>query len=95
MATLTASPRGWEQSSEDESDDEALPASAQRGGAAGNRELPSFFILEIVKKTRGIGRAKLYMLNKENQIVKDLIEIDNRIMKHLVEIDNRKEIVKA
>src|SRR5438445_8422906 len=56
---------------------------------------PKLLKLEIVKKTRGIGRAKLYMLNKENQIVKDLIEIDNRIMKHLAEIDNRKEIVKA
>jgi len=51
--------------------------------------------LEIVKETKGIGRAKLYMLNKENQIVKDLIEIDNRIMKHFSEIDTKKEIVKA
>ena len=51
MATVTGSPRGWEQSSENESDDEALPASAHRGDAAGKTELPSFFILEIVKKS--------------------------------------------
>jgi hypothetical protein len=48
MATFTSSPRGSEQSSENESDDEALPASADTGDASGKTELPGFFILEIV-----------------------------------------------
>jgi len=50
MAVLTGSPRGWEQSSEEESDDESLPAYVHSGDRAGKTEMPSFFILEIVKK---------------------------------------------
>lgn len=51
---------------------------------------PRLLKLGIVKGTREIGRAKLYVLNRGNPIVNDLIEIDNRIMKHFAEIDTEK-----
>ncbi len=34
---------------------------------------------EIIKKTRVIGRATLYRLNKENPVVKALIDLDFKI----------------
>lgn len=39
----------------------------------------------IVKKTRKIGRAELFMLNKESPLVKKLIDIDFEISKMFVE----------
>lgn len=36
----------------------------------------------IVVETRKVGRAKMFKLNKENQIVKKLIELDDAISEH-------------
>jgi len=41
----------------------------------------------IVKETREIGRAKLFILNRENPITQQLVEMDNRIMKYFADID--------
>lgn len=41
----------------------------------------------IVRETREIGRAKLYMLDRENPITQQLIEMDNRIMKYFADLD--------
>lgn len=41
----------------------------------------------LVRGTREIGRAKLFMLNKESPIVQQLIEMDNRIMKYFADLD--------
>jgi hypothetical protein len=48
--------------------------------------------LEIVTKTRRIGRAELYRLNSSNPIVKKLVELDNDISKKLMneEINRQK-----
>lgn len=59
--------------------------------------LKCFYALRIglVKKTRRIGRAQLYMLNKENPLVKKLTEIDFVVSKMMVKKDLRKHQVKA
>ena len=41
---------------------------------------PELIKNKFVVQTRTIGRAKLYKLNKENPIVKKLIEIDNMLI---------------
>ncbi len=41
--------------------------------------------LGMVKKTRRIGRAELYKLNVDNQLVKKLIDLDKSISKKLME----------
>ncbi len=48
--------------------------------------------LEIVKKTRRIGRADLYKLNLESPLVKRLIDLDLEVSKKLIEeeIENEK-----
>jgi len=46
---------------------------------------PKFVKLGIVKQTRQIGRAKLYKLNAQNPIVKELIVLDNKLIKELAE----------
>ncbi|MCD6522489.1 MAG: hypothetical protein J7K68_01965 [Candidatus Diapherotrites archaeon] len=33
----------------------------------------------LIKKTRKVGRAQLYILNKENEVVQKLLELDQRI----------------
>ena len=53
---------------------------------------PKLIRLGIVKETRQIGREKLFMLNKENEIVKQLMLIDNQIMRYFAEIDTRKDV---
>lgn len=45
---------------------------------------PELIKLGIVKHTRKIGRAELYMLNKDNVLVKKLLEIDFIISKKMV-----------
>lgn len=49
----------------------------------------------FVKKTRQIGRAELYVLNKENPIVKELIKIDLVISKFLLEEELKKQMIKV
>lgn len=43
----------------------------------------------LVKKTRKIGRAELYMLDKENPLVKKLTEIDFVVSKMMVKKELR------
>ncbi|MCP8308175.1 MAG: hypothetical protein H3Z52_00730 [archaeon] len=45
----------------------------------------------IVKVTRKIGKAKMYKLNKENEVVKKLIELDMALGKKVME-ESVKEI---
>ncbi len=47
---------------------------------------------KIIKKTRKLGKAQLYMLNKENDLTKLLIGIDMKISKFFVgkEIDKQR-----
>ena len=47
----------------------------------------------LVKKTRRIGRAELYILNKENPVVKKLLEIDLAVSKSLVEKEIEKQMI--
>lgn len=49
----------------------------------------------FVKKTRQIGRAELYILNKENPITKKLLEIDLAVSKALLERDIEKQMIKV
>jgi DNA-binding IclR family transcriptional regulator len=53
---------------------------------------PKLIKQEIVRKTREIGRAKLYMLNKENPITQQLIEMDNRIMRYFADLDTSEAV---
>lgn len=46
--------------------------------------------LQIVIKTRRIGRAELYKLNVKSPLVKKLIDIDNTISEKLIEKRMRK-----
>jgi len=41
--------------------------------------------LQIVRKTRRIGRAEMYKLNIENQLVKKIIEIDLLVSTQLIQ----------
>lgn len=49
------------------------------GWATLHRMLPALLDLGLLKNTRSIGRAKLYTINKENTLVKALIEFGNRL----------------
>ena len=46
---------------------------------------------EIVIKTRRIGRADLYKLNKESKIVKKLLELDRAISDYFVDKELRRQ----
>lgn len=48
----------------------------------------------IIKKTRKLGKAWLYSLNKESELTKLLIEIDNRISEYFIkkELERQKKI---
>ena len=56
---------------------------------------PDMVRLGVVTKTRKIGRAELYKLNKENPLVKKLIEIDLLVSKQLIEIEVEKQKIVA
>lgn len=45
-----------------------------------NTLIPKLLKLNIIIKTRKVGRATLYKINKENPFVKKLIEIDNALI---------------
>ena len=51
--------------------------------------------LGIVIKTRRIGRAELYKLNSNSQIVKKLIELDNDVSKMLIKQELNKQKIKV
>lgn len=47
----------------------------------------------IVVYTRKVGKARMYKLNSDNPIVKQLIELDNKLMKNsLKKISSKKKI---
>ena len=56
---------------------------------------PDLVKLGVVIKTRKIGRAELYKLNKENPLVKKLIEIDMLVSKQLVQVEIEKQKIVA
>ena len=55
----------------------------------------NFVKLEIVTKTRKIGRAELYKLNSNSPLVKKLIEIDVDISKKLLHEEINKQKLKV
>jgi len=58
-----------------------------------NTLVPKFLKLGIVKKTRKIGRATLYKLNKENLAVKQLISLyDQLILENLEAMEKQNKI---
>ena len=56
---------------------------------------PELVRLAIVKKTRNIGRAELYKLNKESPLVNKLIEIDLLISKQLIQEELERQKIEA
>ena len=58
---------------------------------------PSLVEQGLVKKTRKIGRAILYKLNVENEIVQELIDMDKILVNYFIEkeLDTVKMKVKA
>jgi len=58
-----------------------------------NRVFPEFIKNRIVKETRAIGRARLYKLNLENEIVKRMVNLyDLIILNRLGEIGSKHKI---
>ncbi|MAG91233.1 hypothetical protein CMO83_00990 [Candidatus Woesearchaeota archaeon] len=51
--------------------------------------------LDVVTKTRRIGRAELYKLNMKSQLVKKLIDIDATISKKLMQEEIEKQKLKV
>ena len=54
---------------------------------------PKLIKYGIVKKTREIGRAKLYIINKDNQIAKMLIELYDYIISSNLDQYKENEII--
>ena len=53
-----------------------------------NKLLPEFFKLSMVIKTRKIGRATLYRINQDNNMIKQLMKLyDDLILQRLEKID--------
>ncbi|MFQ5648067.1 MAG: hypothetical protein ACE5FW_02415 [Candidatus Aenigmatarchaeota archaeon] len=52
---------------------------------------PKFEKLGIVKQTREIARAKMYKLNGENPIVKELIRLDSMISDYFIQKELEKQ----
>lgn len=58
-----------------------------------NQLLPKLAELGIVVKTRKIGRATLYKINQQNEIVKQLITIyDTLILQQLKAVEQKMEV---
>lgn len=47
--------------------------------------LPDLLELEVIRETRKVGRAKMYKLNGESSIVKQLVTLDNKLIKELAD----------
>lgn len=61
-----------------------------------NNLLPKFLGLGMVVKTRKIGRATLYRINKDNFVAKQLIFLyDNLILGKLDEIEKREKEIEV
>ena len=78
--------------------DYSLSDIAKESGIGWNT-LHSFFfkLVEkgIVKKTRQVGRAKLYKLNTDSAIVKKLIEINNLVTSKAVDEELKRQELEA
>ncbi len=48
----------------------------------------------VVKETRQVGRARLYMLNHESQIARNFVQIYNQLLKRSIAEATAKEVVK-
>jgi hypothetical protein len=48
----------------------------------------------FVKKTRRIGRAQLYELNKENQFINEVISLHDRVLKDFLDEEIKKQKTK-
>lgn len=46
---------------------------------------PKMEVLDLVTNTREVGRAKMYRLNKQNPIVKKIMELDSAISEYFAE----------
>ena len=58
--------------------------------------IPNLMKLEIVLKTRKIGRATLYKINKENATAKQLISLyDHLVLQMLREIEKKKDKIEV
>ena len=59
-----------------------------------NMLVPNLLKLEIVTKTRKIGRATLYKINQENQTAKQLIALyDNLLLQKLGQMEQKIEVL--
>lgn len=78
--------------------DYTLTEIAENSGVAWttlNRIFPRLVEMGIVKETRKIGRAKLYRLNQENPLAKELIEIDKKISDYFVQRELERQKLKV
>lgn len=57
-----------------------------------HRIFPNFIKTNIVKKTRDVGRAKLYTLNTKNPKVEKLIELFDRLLEEDTKTINTKPL---
>ena len=48
---------------------------------------------EVAKKTRKLGKAQLYMLNKENELTKIIQDIDLKLAKFFIEQELKKQSI--
>jgi hypothetical protein len=56
-----------------------------------NRIFPMFEKLDIVKETRRIGRAKLYTINTNHQLVEKLVKMRNEISDYFIQQELEKQ----
>jgi DNA-binding transcriptional regulator YhcF (GntR family) len=60
-----------------------------------HRVFPEFEKNKIVVKSRDIGRAKLYKINKENLFAKKMIELYDSLLLSNLEKNQEKQVIKA
>lgn len=70
-----------------------IAINAYIGRATLYRILDNLILYQIIIPTRVIGKAKLYKLNKENKVIKKLIEIDDMLVKEELKIKKGIEVV--
>lgn len=47
-----------------------------------SKVVETLLVMNIVKYTRDVGRAKMIRINRENEIVQQLVELDFKLSKH-------------
>lgn len=70
-----------------------IAINANIGRATLYRILNNLIIYKIIIPTRIIGKAKLYKLNKENRVIKKLIEIDDMLVQEELKMKKGIEVV--